>query len=578
MARTLQYVSEDDNETDEKLPELTGVKIMTEERISVPDDVTDPFLRSFEPEQFATEKLYKSFEKGLENRTGSAKSKQYVDGEQISMYGVLDVVDVPYNQFYLAKLYETNSIHAAAIDAKIDNIAGLGYYWDFSRKADKIRQKAARKDDDDAKQKVEDRLIDDRHSLDDFISDLNKFDEFDEILEKVLRDRFTTGNGYLEIGRTKDGRIGYLGHIPSVNMRVRRPRDGFVQYIGEKPVFFRNFGDQKTRDPFGLDSQPNEVIHYKKYSPTNTYYGVPEIVSATDNIAGIEFANQYNIEYFENKAVPRYIITTSGVTIGKATHAELLRFFETNTKGKSHRSLLIPLPNLNAKVEFTPVETKKQEASFVEYISQNTQHILARHRVPANRLGMSGGTGIGDSRDANKMFKETVCNPEQRLIEKKLGRVFRELTDLFTFKLSQFTLTDENEQSQIHERQLRMGEKTPDEVREEMGMPPRPDGNGDQALDVRALQELAQASAEKMQSVTIKSTEKVAAASQKASVEAAKVAPKPVVGGVAGKAASAQKAVAGQTRTRDANRSSNKTDGVGATQSRNAKGTGAKKS
>lgn len=569
MAKTQMSESEEGSETIE-LPELKGVKILTEETRVIPDAETDTFLRDFTKELIDSEPLHETLEKSYQNKARTAGSKQFVEGSTVSMYDVLDVVEVPYNQVYLAKLYEANSIHAAAVDAKIDNIVGLGYYWAYTRRADKLRDRAARKGDDEAKRKLDDGLVDDRHKLDSAIADMNSLDEFDETLEKVLRDRFTTGNGYLEIGRRIDGTIAYLGHIPSANMRVRRARDGFVQYSGEKPVFFRNFGDTKTPNPLGNDPRPNEVIHYKRHSPTNSYYGVPEIVSAKNNIAGIEFANQYNIEYFENKAVPRYIITTSGCVINQKTHAELLRFFETTIKGKSHRSILIPLPNANAKVEFTPVETKKQEASFIDYIDQNAKHILARHRVPANRLGIVGGTGIGDARDANKMFKETVCNPEQRLIEKKLNRIFRELTDLFSFKLNEYTLTDENEQSQIDERRLRNGIITPDEAREKMGLPSRPDGEGDQALDVRSLQLLAQASAEKMQRSALTNATKIA------NTNATAAAPKPTIGGAAGKAASQQKATAAQSRTRNANESSNKTDGTGATQSRNSKGSGAK--
>lgn len=554
--------------------QLDDVFILTEESKVVSDPTTDPFLKAFNPDNVPHEQTYFELQKNYENRTGTAGSKQFEEGEGFSLYHIVDCVEVPYNQVMLAALYEKNAIHAAAVDAKIDNIIGLGYYWDYSRKADKIRERAARKDDDSAKQRTEDRLIDDRETLDDAVNDMNRFDEFDETLTKVLKDRFTTGNGYFEIGRRRDGTIGYIGHIPSATMRVRRVRDGFVQYVDNQPIFFRNFGDRKTRDPFGNDPQPNEIIHYKQYTPSNNYYGVPEIVAAIDNIAGMEFANKYNIDYFENSAVPRYIITTKNVTIGNGTLKKIMTFFEKETRGKHHRSLLIPLPNANAEIEFTPVETKKQEASYIEYIDQNAKHILARHRTPANRLGMSAGTGIGDSRDGNKIFKESVCGPEQRLIEKKLARVFRELTDLFVFKLNEYTLTDENEQSAIHERQLRMGMIVPDEGRAEIGLPPRADGNGDLAIDVRAMLEMEQASAEKMQAETIKSSEKLAAQSNKATVEAAKVAPKPAGGAAAGAAASANKATATKSRTRDANRSANSTDSATSTKSRASKGSG----
>jgi capsid portal protein len=48
---------------------------------------------------------------------------------------------------------------------------------------------------------------------------------------KFYTDVQATGNGYLEIGRKVTGEIGYIGHIPSATIRVRRLRDGFVQIV-----------------------------------------------------------------------------------------------------------------------------------------------------------------------------------------------------------------------------------------------------------------------------------------------------------------------------------------------------------
>mgnify|MGYP000114809063 CR=1 FL=1 len=100
---------------------------------------------------------------------------------------------------------------------------------------------------------------------------------------KIWQDVLTIGNGYLEIGRNNAGEIGYIGHIPGTLMRVRRKRDGYVQIAKSNKisaVFFRNFQDLETEDPINTDSNPNEIIHFKTYSPKNTYYGIPSAVSA----------------------------------------------------------------------------------------------------------------------------------------------------------------------------------------------------------------------------------------------------------------------------------------------------------
>ena len=82
---------------------------------------------------------------------------------------------------------------------------------------------------------------------------------------------------------------------------------------------------------------------------------------------------------------------------------------------------------------------------------------------------MAEGAALSAAIDADKTFKEQVCRPEQRILEKKLGKVFSEVTDMFTFKLNELTLTDEDTQSQIDERYLRMQVILPNEVRARWG-------------------------------------------------------------------------------------------------------------
>ena len=66
-----------------------------------------------------------------------------------------------------------------------------------------------------------------------WLESLNNDDSFTTTMTKVYTDMQAIGNGYLEIGRTTRGEIGYIGHIPATTMRVRRLRDGYVQIIGQ---------------------------------------------------------------------------------------------------------------------------------------------------------------------------------------------------------------------------------------------------------------------------------------------------------------------------------------------------------
>jgi PBSX family phage portal protein len=409
----------------------------------------------------------------MEKRFAGANGaqSQQIEEHYITAYNAFEVVLPPYNMAYLAKLYELSSAHMSAVDAKVGNIVGLGYDFIDTDKteerieiAGKARTKKIRRTIEKIKRSL-------REQLDGF----NEDDGFLETLIKVVTDQETTGNGFLEIGRGVNGKIGYIGHIPAQTVRVRRDRDGFVQMIGNRAVFFRNFGDRKTPNPLNSGIEPNEIIHFKIYSPTNNYYGIPKIVSAKVAVAGNEFAGKYNLDYFENKAVPRYVVVTKGAALSKRSQDQLFQFFSSNLKGVNHRTLYLPLPadNDQRKVEFEmqPVEAGIQDASFNNYRKSNLADILMAHRVPLAKVNTAENISLAAARDADKTFKEQVTRPAQSILEKKLNKIMAELTDVVKLKLNELALSDENTQSQIDERNIRNKILVPNEVRARMGMP-----------------------------------------------------------------------------------------------------------
>ena len=426
-----------------------------------------------------------------------AESKQIQEKEFPTGYDAFDVVEPPYNLDYLAKVYVSPaaSAHYAAVNAKVANIVGLGYKF---VETNKTKRSIERIQDDEKKvTNVRRRLDTHRDDLTDSLETFNEEDTFTEVLVKVWRDYEVTGNGYLEVGRKKDGTIGYIGHIPAQTMRIRKKRDGFVQISGFHVQFFANFGHADDPNPVG-GGKPNEVIHIKKYSPTSGYYGVPDIVAALNAIAGNEFAARFNLDYFENKAVPRHVIILKGAKLGTQAESALLSFFETGLKGQNHRSLYIPLPGdtQDSKVELKieAVEAGVQDSSFNNYRKANLSDILMAHRVPITKISVAEGASLAVARDADKTFKEQVCAPEQRILEKKLNKVFKELTDAFELKLNEMTLTDADTQSKIDERMVKAGIWLPNEPRTRDGMPSIEGGN--ERVDLNAKDKIAQQQAE----------------------------------------------------------------------------------
>jgi PBSX family phage portal protein len=356
---------------------------------------------------------------------------------------------------------------------------------------------------------------------------LNSDESMTSTFMKVWTDYESTGNGYLEIGRTVNGEIGYVGHIPATTMRVRRLRDGYIQIIGNKVVYFRNFG-AKNINPITSDPRPNEIIHIKQYSPLNSFYGVPDILAAIGALQGDLLASQYNIDYFTNKGVPRYIVTLKGAKLSEEAEDKMFRFLQTSLKGQNHRTLYIPLPadSDTNKVEFKmeAVESGTQEASFNEYRIRNRDDILVAHQVPLSKIGGGDSAGIAAALAQDRTFKEQVARPAQRNFEKVINKIIKEKTDIVELKFKELTLTDEIAQSQIIERYVRNQVMTRNEARETLGLPQMEEA--DEFLELNARQ------------------------------------------------AADATANTGQTRERDAERSSNSSDNTATVSGRNPKGEG----
>jgi PBSX family phage portal protein len=414
-------------------------------------------------------------EKVYQGKTASGapvKSKQKFE-ETASGYGYLEVVQPHYNLDYLAALYEASSTNSAAIRAKAANVVGLGYTLVESNKTKRKFDDLQSDEDALAKYRVKVNKI--RDAVMDMLDDFNEEDDFNEVLLKAYIDYEATGQGYIEIGRGDDGQIGMIAHAPATTIRVRRERDGFVQIVSNDAVFFRNFGDTTTPNPIGNDPEPNELIVIKKYTPTNTYYGIPDIISAKEALAGNAFAAKFNLDYFENKAVPRHLIILKGAEFSPAAEQSIVEFFETGLKGKNHRSLYVPLPgdSPDEKVEFDikPVEAGIQDQSFQKYHDSNQSEILMAHGVPPNKVGISAGVSVASALEASRTFKDQISTPEQRRWSKKITRIIKELTEAWVFKFNEMSLTDEDTQSKIDERNVRNSIEMPNEIRARKGMP-----------------------------------------------------------------------------------------------------------
>lgn len=471
---TTEMVHVDDSGEDLEIDDINYFRVVSNV------DNNDPFRKiNFSSLSPKMKRKYYKLNKKYEGIDGVGT--KYVDPEELDGYSLYDIVSPPYDLDNLAGLYDTSAIHNAAVNARVMNTVGLGYKFVETTKARRRLEKTQATPE--RLSRVRKQIQDAREDLEDMFENLNQEETFIETIIRVWLDVMTVGNGYLEIGRNNDGKVGYIGHVPATLVRVRRKRDGYVQIAKSnkiQAVFFRNFQDSETVDPINGDPRPNELIHFKTYSPNNTYYGIPAAISAAAAIVGDKFAKEYNIDYFENKAIPRYAVLVKGAKLSHKSKQELVNYFRQEVKGKNHGTLVIPIPasiGQSADIKFEKLEANVQDASFDKYRKSNRDEILVANRVPAPKVGVYDNANLAVSRDADKTFKTQVIGPDQALIEKKLNRLIAEFTDILKIEFERIDLVDEDIQSRIYDRYLRTEVVSPNEVRTDLGLPERTDGD-----------------------------------------------------------------------------------------------------
>jgi len=161
-------------------------------------------------------KMNRDLQKRFQGIDGT-ETQQNLLAQAITGYAMFDLIEPPYNLDYLSTIYEISPYNYAAINAKVSNIVGLGHDFIETRKTQEAFDNIT---DEKSLERARRKLNRLRQDLYDWLEECNEEETFTETLIKAYTDVEATGNGYIEIGRTSAGKIGYIGHIPAKTMYV----------------------------------------------------------------------------------------------------------------------------------------------------------------------------------------------------------------------------------------------------------------------------------------------------------------------------------------------------------------------
>lgn len=282
---------------------------------------------------------------------GGAESKALSQDAFHNLAASGRIIDPPFDLFTLSTLIEQNSELGPCIEAMEINIEGYGHTLSSRVDVD------AKDVPDDLKLAVRSEKV----RLDNFFTYASMDDSFIMLRRKLRKDIEATGNAYLEVLRSANGKIQGFCHIPSYQMRLGKMDDELVDTkatihqlmpdnsveLKEVPVprrfrtycqgkivssataggkdarsrsarWFKAFGDPRALDcetgKFGSDVPPErratEVVHFRLYS-TRSPYGLPRYIGNLLAIFGDRAAEQINYHTFKNNNIPSMAILVS---------------------------------------------------------------------------------------------------------------------------------------------------------------------------------------------------------------------------------------------------------------------------
>lgn len=450
-----------------------------------------------------------------------------------------DWIEPPVDLDVLTSLLLENVDYFAVVDQFATDVAGMG--WDLVDAEEGTGKPAAPEDGhiepgDTADTEAARQRREARKFLENIAEDFNgKRISLVELCRCAIMDHEATGQGYFEVSRSfgtgapsaseegagevepevdaaadaapgpaPAGRINGLFHVPSRVIRRRRPSDdgeprGYVQLDdnGRQVTAFRDWRSDPNdpasrftaaelrglrahhgRGDDDVDAPKNELVDFRRYHPTDAYYGVPQVIPALTAVYGQIFADARNLRWFINRSIPDWLIAikADSATLRdpqkKSVIEKYMKALEEHMKhlvqGQDHRTLIVKLPRDTLEIEFEKLSTEPDFESFAGYQTRNRDMVVRAYRMLPHRIGIietaSLGTGTGETQE--ETYKRAQVDPRQLMLEDFFNQLLDEMGwTAVRFKFREIDVVDEAREMGLYSQAVTSKAMTLNEMR-----------------------------------------------------------------------------------------------------------------
>ena len=412
------------------------------------------------------------YEKEKKNKLKEAKdfgdtmTDRIAESQRI-LGGVKGLIDPPYKMETLMKLQLSNTFHNKCIQRKAIDVCGKGYHFELI-----------------------DGMSEDKKQLE----DLKRFTQdapeegrtFSQITNNFVVDRLSCGNGALEIGRDRSYLPALMAHIPFYTLKVHSDNKRWAHEVDNDIVWFNRFGvkdfiNKKTGETTtrNYNTNAHELLLLQNYTSMSTYYGIPEIISSISAILANKYEREYNLQFFENNAVPRYAVIITGGVLDQQLKGQIRDFFSREIKKNNHSTLVLEIPNIDSiggtaiKVDFKELDTAVKEGHFRLFRKDLRDEILLANGVPPEKLGISESGSLGGNLAEELLdnYNSGEIEPIQTDVEDLLYMVTKEFAPNYKIRYNDMDIQDKERQAKILAEYVQKQIISINEARNDIGYP-----------------------------------------------------------------------------------------------------------
>lgn len=275
-----------------------------------------------------------------------------------------------------------------------------------------------------------------------------------ELIHQMMASLALHGNAYVHIDRNSRGEMIGLVPLHPYQMQVLPTGD----MTGRR---YLHLGNQIPRE---------DILHLRWFTPPQSLVGISPL-NQTRNLVGLSIAmDRHLAQFYGEGGTPSSVLETD-----QKLNLEQARVIQATWEAtnKRHRKPAV----LSDGLKWRPITTSAADNQMIESREQLIRDIARVFRIPAHLIGATGDSQTYQNvEQASLNFLTHTIAPWLRRIEVGLSKVLDQGTDV-AFDTSVLLRTDALTRAQVNELNIKMGARTPNEVRQIEGLEPYKGGD-----------------------------------------------------------------------------------------------------